>query len=402
VVYLVTTKHVWVPYEQADSALILPCVVDTAAGGGLEPFSLDRVFYLPGTNDAGYLIIGAVDVSSDAAIEPTAYLGAGSTIYMSRNNLYITKTRWENNPANGANGDAMEWEWGWRGGRQVTDIYRFSINGTNAAYSGMGAVSGMPINQYSMDEYNGYFRIATTDWEVGTLVTVLDKDMKMAGQTEYLAPGEWMHSMRFMGDMGYVVTFEMVDPLFTIDLKDPYNPKVLGELKIPGFSQYLHPVGDGLLMGIGRDTQEIYTRDHNGVETVVGFHDTGLKVSLFDVSDPYDPLEVSVLRLGQGWTEIAHNPRALMCDPSKNLYGFTFENWGDENNGWRQDFSALLIHVDAAAKTLSVAADLDTGDKFTTWNSRLCFIGGTLYLVHEQGLRAYDYNSFVLAGTLAF
>jgi hypothetical protein len=109
-----------------------------------------------------------------------------------------------------------------------------------------------------------------------------------------------------------------------------------------------------------------------------------------------------VLALGQGWTEVAHNPRALMCDSSRGLYGFTFESWGDERNGWRSNFSAFMIRVDAGAKTLSIAAELDTGDKFTPWNSRICFIGNTLYLVHEQGIRAYDYNTFALRGTISF
>jgi uncharacterized secreted protein with C-terminal beta-propeller domain len=395
VVYLVTNKYVWVPFEYADSELILPCVADTAAGGALEPLDLDRVFYLPGVEDSSYLIISAVNVNSGEAVETTAYLGAGNQIYMSRDNLYVTKTRWEETRSVvGADGpvvDTGRWS-----GRQFTDILRFAIDGTNIAYAGMGTVSGMPINQYSMDEYKGYFRIATTDWEVGTLVTVLGGDMKIAGQTGYMAPGEWMHSMRFMGDIGYVVTFEMVDPLFTIDLKDPYNPRVLGELKIPGFSQYLHPVGDGLLMGIGRDTQEMFVRDRDtGVETVVGFRDMGLKVSLFDVSDLYDPKEVSVLLLGEGWAEVAHNPRALMCDPGRGLYGFVMESWGNRHN-----VSALLIRVDG--RTLSIGADLDVGNNVYSWNSRLCFIGDTLYLVHEQGIRAYDYNTFRLLETLTF
>ena len=374
-VYLVTNKHVWAPYEQADSELIMPCFRDTAEE--FVPFDFDNMFYIPGAADSGYLLTGAVDLSRDEPFAPTAYLGAGSQLYMSRDAIYVTK-------------------WSWRDDKEQTDILRFAIDGTEITYTGMGTVDGSPINQYSMDEYNGFFRIATTQWGVGTRVTVLDAGMNAAGRTEPLEPDERMQSMRFMGDMGYVVTFQNTDPLFTIDLSDPYNPKVLGELKIPGFSQYLHPVGGGLLMGIGRDTQEIYTKDKNGVETVVGFRDVGLKVSLFDVSDPYNPKETDVLPLGEGWAEVSFNPRALMCDPSRGLYGFAVERW----NHIGQQFSALVLRVEGGR--LSVAADLAGEDKFTAWNSRMCFIGDTLYLIHYDGVRAYDYYTFGVIGKIAW
>jgi uncharacterized secreted protein with C-terminal beta-propeller domain len=390
-VYLITNKHVWsIPYEHADSEFILPCILDTAVSDDAAPIGLDRVYYLPGSEDASYLLIGALDITKNDPFEPAAYLGAGHVVYMSRDNLYIVKTRWEWERNLAARGDdTLDIAVSNRDGTTYTDILRFAIDGTRVTYTGMGSVNGMPINQYSMDEYNGYFRIATTDWQAGTLVTVFNSSMRLAGQTEYMAPGEWMFSMRFMGDMGYVVTFEMVDPLFTIDLSDPYNPIVLGELKIPGFSQYLHPVGKGLLMGIGRDTEEIYDADGN----VVNFRDTGLKISLFDVSDPYDPLEIDVLRLGQGWTEVAHNPRALMVDTTRGMYGFTFESW---DTNWTS-MLAMIVRVDGGK--LSVAADLPvTG----TWNSRLSFIGNTLYLTYQNGVSAYDYNAFHLMGTLRF
>jgi uncharacterized secreted protein with C-terminal beta-propeller domain len=393
VAYIVTNKHVWgIPYEQADSLYILPCYVDTGVSDEVSSVSLERIYYLPGTEDASYLIIGAVDIVNGGAFEPEAYLGAGNMVYMSRDNLYISVNRWEET------GDRDQW--GWDRGRMFTEVMRFAVSGTKVTYAGMGRVDGTPINQYSMDEYNGFFRIATTDWSAGTLVTVMDMDMRIAGQTGYMAPGEWMQSMRFMGDMGYVVTFEMVDPLFTIDLSDPYRPRVLGELKIPGFSQYLHPVGENLLMGIGRDTQEIYTRDRNGVETVTGFIDTGLKISLFDVSDPYDPLEVHVLTLGQGWTEVSHNPRALLADAARGLYGFTFDSW-DEN--WHNvSSSALIVSVDG--RNLSIAANIDITQPgyYYSWSSRLSFIGNTLYLTHQNGVAAYDYNTFSFMSSLTF
>ncbi|MDR0292818.1 MAG: beta-propeller domain-containing protein [Oscillospiraceae bacterium] len=376
-VYLVTNKHVWTPFDQADSEIIMPCVRDTAEEEELVPLDFDRIYYIPDTTDGSYLLVGAVNINGDEPFEPRAYLGAGSQIYMSPGALYVTKWRYDGNG-------------------EKTDILRFAIEGTEIYYTGMGTVDGSPLNQYSMDEYKGFFRIATTKWGAGTFVTVLDNGMYVVGQSVPLEPDERMQSMRFMGDMGYIVTFQNTDPLFTIDLSDPFNPKVLGELKIPGFSQYLHPAGDGLLLGIGRDTRELYTKDEYGNESVVGFRDVGIKVSLFDVSDPYNPKELDKLSLGEGWPEVAQNPRALMCDPSRGLYGFTMERWNTKNN----NFSALLLRVEGGR--LSIAADLDAGEKFSTYGSRLCFIGDTLYLIHERGVRAYDYYTFANTGALSF
>ena len=394
-IYLVTNKYIWnIPFDEADSPMIRPYCLDTAEGEEFTAIGLESIYYVPDTNDSSYLLIGAIDVYSDEPFAPKAYLGAGSNLYMSRDAMYIAQTKWVQ--LNPRSGDMVEW-W-WPTGGEKTDILRFAINGTDVSYTGTGSVVGSPINQYSMDEYNGYFRIATTDWNSGTYVTILNSaDMRTVGRTEPLAPGERMQSMRFTGDMGYVVTFENMDPLFTIDLTDPYNPRVLGELKIPGFSQYLHPVGNGLLLGIGRDTQETYTRDSRGVETVIGFIDTGIKVSLFDVSNPFDPREIDVLRLGEGWAEVSNNPRALMCDPSRNLYGFAMENWG--NRGY-WPVNALILNVENGK--ISVAATLKLEGYYGMYGSRLCYIGNTLYFVHETGVDIYAYNTFEKLGSLSF
>jgi uncharacterized secreted protein with C-terminal beta-propeller domain len=249
-----------------------------------------------------------------------------------------------------------------------------------------------------MDEYKGFFRIATTNWEKGTYVTVLKtSDMQTVGRTEPLAPGERMQSMRFVGDMGYVVTFRNMDPLFTIDLSDPYKPKVMGELKIPGFSQYLHPVGDGLMLGIGRDVQVTYTRDAAGTERIVGAIDVGLKASLFDVRNPFDPKEIDTLALGEGWTEVGSNPRALMCDASRGLYGFMMER--NDNNGYWVCDALLLCVVEGK---LSIGATLKPGGSLSQYGSRLCFIGNSLYIAHESGIIVYDYNSYIKLGSISF
>ncbi len=388
-VYMVTNKSVWgIPYNDAGADTILPFYRDTAET--FEPVAYDDIYYIPGSGDSSYLLVGSLNVNGDEPFEPTAYLGAGSQLYMSANAMYLTQTRYGEGREI-TDGDNVYWE----PSPERTEILRFDVADGQVLYSGSGTVDGSPISQYSMDEYDGFFRIATTAWNAGTYVTVLDADMNTVGRVGPLMPEERMQSMRFMGDLGYIVTFQNTDPLFTIDLSDPYNPTVLGELKIPGFSQYLHPVGDGLLLGIGRDTQELFTRDEFGVETVIGAQDVGLKVSLFDVSDPYNPREADVLRLGEGYAEVSYNPRALMCDSERGLYGFIMDRWNSANSYW----SAIILRVENGR--LSTAADLSQEGK-SNYNNRLCFIGDTLYLINGFGITAYDYNTFAELTTLSW
>lgn len=176
---------------------------------------------------------------------------------------------------------------------EKTVIHKIMINKGKLEYKTFGEVTGQVLNQFSMDEYDGYFRIATTkgrDWrfddELGesySNVYVLDEDMKVVGALEKLAKDEEIYSARFMGKRAYLVTFKQMDPFFAIDLSDPLNPKVLGELKMPGFSEYLHPYDENTIIGLGRETSET---KWGGVTR------EGVKLSLFDVSDVSNPKEI--------------------------------------------------------------------------------------------------------------
>ncbi len=164
-----------------------------------------------------------------------------------------------------------------------------------------GSVPGWVVNQFSMDENEGYFRIATTTghaWGVATSknnVYVLDDEMKIVGTLEDLAPGEQIYSARFMGDRLYLVTFKKVDPLFVIDLSEPTAPKVLGKLKIPGYSDYLHPYDETHVIGLGKDAVDAEEGNFAWYQ--------GVKLSLFDVSDVEHPVEVAKLEIGDRGTD---------------------------------------------------------------------------------------------------
>ena len=198
---------------------------------------------------------------------------------------------------------------------EKTVIHKIAISEGDLNYKAVGEVPGVILNQFSMDEDKGYFRIATTknrQWssfsnssESYNNIYVLDEKMKIVGKVEKLAEGEKIYSVRFMQDRAYLVTFKQIDPLFVIDLKDPTNPKVLGELKIPGFSSYLHPYDETTLIGLGKDS---------------GNWDAGLKLSLFDVSDVKNPKEIdNYIFEGRGNSIALNDHKAFLFSREKNL-----------------------------------------------------------------------------------
>ena len=166
----------------------------------------------------------------------TVMMGGASTMYVSQNNMYVTYPTWTDNG-------------------EYTSIYRVSINGTQLTFEAQGSVPGYTINQYSMDEYNGYFRVATNWWQGNTEINniyVLDSNLSIVGKLEGLAPNENLYASRFINDTCYLVTSNQTDPFFVIDLSNPEAPRVAGELQIPGYSSYLQPYDANHIIGIRR------------------------------------------------------------------------------------------------------------------------------------------------------
>jgi uncharacterized secreted protein with C-terminal beta-propeller domain len=244
-----------------------------------------------------YHTIASIDVQADDAklTTETFLLDEGSSIYVSPTNLYLTSEGW------------------WR----ETRITKISIEDGEITFKANGTVPGYVLNQFSMDEHEGYFRIATTGTNQGRRegnnVFVMDSELNIVGSVEGLAEGEQIYSSRFMGDRCYLVTFKITDPLFTIDLSDPENPEVLGALKIPGFSTYLHPYDENIIIGIGKETIE----DKWGEIA----WQQGVKISLFDVSDVTDPKELAKLEIGDRGTEsnALYDHHAFLFSKARNL-----------------------------------------------------------------------------------
>ncbi len=269
---------------------------------GVKEISATDVYYSD-VSDYSYAFttIIAVNVQNDDQ-EPTLkefLLGTMSNLYVSLNNIYITF------PKNGN-----------------TFISRIRIDENEIDIGASGEVPGYVLNQFSMDEHESYFRIATTTRHVwGTWgeassknnVYVLDMNLDIVGRLEDLAPGETIYSARFMDSRCYLVTFKKVDPLFVIDLEDPRNPRVLGQLKITGYSDYLHPYDESHIIGIGKETEAADEGDFAWYQ--------GVKISLFDVSDVEDPKEIDKYEIGDRGTDspILTDHKALLFDKSKNL-----------------------------------------------------------------------------------
>lgn len=384
-----------------DSQVILPRYNNTVYTNGKgkrteETINATSIKFFPDSRESAFIMVGALDLSGKEQSTPRAYFGGGENFYMNTENIIIACQNWGN--------DGSE-----------TDIYKFTVSGLQVAYTEKGKVSGYPLNQYSMDMYKGNFRIATTDWSNGNHMYVLGPDMQKIGSVLGMAKGEQIRSVRFMDDIAYMVTFRNMDPLFAIDLSDPTKPTVLGELKIPGFSQYLHPIGEGLLVGFGRDTEAVISM-RSGKPEVTGFRDIGLKISLFDVSNPKDPQEISKLTYSDEnfYSEAFTNPRAIMVDSKKSCFGFPLLGYDGDIDNIELDkiwYGGMLISI-VNGKELKETTQLVHG-RFSEDNikdvyyiepedytTRMVYIGDTLYMLGVNKITAFSYSSFETLASL--
>ena len=248
-------------------------------------------------------------------------IGNSQNMYVSKNNIYLTTSSYEYIESNIFNGRVFP------DYIQNTIIHKISINNGKIKYISKGEVPGHILNQFSMDEYNNYFRIATTVgnvWEQETKsknnIYILDKNMNLISKIENIAPGEKIYSARFMGEKAYLVTFKKVDPFFTIDLSDPNDPKILGKLKIPGYSDYLHPYDENHIIGIGKDTVEALESQKESRNLDFAWYQ-GIKIALFDVTDFDNPQIVSQVVIGDRGTNspALYDHKAFLFDKEKGL-----------------------------------------------------------------------------------
>ena len=271
-----------------------------------------------------------------------------------------------------------------------TAIHRFDLSDpAEPAYDATATVRGNLINQFAMSEYDGHLRIAATNWRTWpteSSVTVFDvgDDLKEVGKVTGLGPTESIFAVRFLGDRGFVVTFRQVDPLYVLDLSDPSAPAVTGELKIPGFSRYLHPLGGGLLLGVGQDA-----------DPETGWAE-GLQVSLFDVSDPAAPAQIARLPLGQAESAAEFDHRAFTYHD-----GVAYLPAQASTNRWwvePGDPEGVLYAVRVGERSLSLAATLP----FPSSPLRSVPVAEQLHVLSNADVRTFDLDTHAELGASTY
>lgn len=402
---------------------MLPTIIDTKKGKtATRTMSVTDVSYLPDFVEPDYVVVASLNLQNpDKALTTKAYLGAGELVYSSLNNLYLSASKYnfDNSTADAIPQDIVS-----------TQIYKFNIDKGAVNFAAVGQVPGTALNRFSMDEHGDYFRIATTtqNWANGTNTStnalfVLDKTMQTVGELEDLAKGERIYSTRFMGNRCYIVTFKQVDPLFAIDLSVPEKPFVAGELKIPGYSEYLHPYDENHLIGFGHDATT-YNYGYGDVSIPLG-----LKMALFDVSDMNSPKELYSVKIGDKGTNtpLTYDAKALYWDAEKKLFGFPVDlhelpKGSDSanpsvygNSVWQ---GAYIYEVtpekgfNMKAKLSQIPADVSPVkyeygsywdfDATNLFVDRILRIENNLYTLSNNQLNIYDLENFYKIESLAF
>jgi uncharacterized secreted protein with C-terminal beta-propeller domain len=329
---------------------------------------------------SGFTTLSLVTLAPDALdiADSTGVFADGDIVYSSGAATYVATTRWQ---------DPVLFERGERPEGVKTQIHKFSLSPSGADYRASGEVPGYMLSQWSMSEYDGYLRVASTDspqwWdgpESESMVTVLDTagdELVVVGSVDGLGRGERIYSVRFFADRGYVVTFRQVDPLYVIDLSNPKDPSVEGELKIPGYSAYLHPITGGHLLGVGQDA------DLDG-------RTLGLQASLFDVSDPNDPERTDRFTMKGAQSELEWDHHAFLHDPSSGLTVFPYQRW-DESKGGPPPTGALVLDVtEAGIRNAGVISHDQNGSGWWMPIRRTLVIDGHIVTVSDGGVMVSD------------
>ena len=275
-----------------------------------------------------------------------------------------------------------------------TVLKRFAVKGMDISYVGSNSVPGRLINQFAMDEDKGILRIAYTTDNNTNAVATFDKQMNTLGNLEGLAKGEQIYSVRFMGDKLYLVTFKQVDPFFVIDMKNPKQPTVLGYLKIPGYSSYLHPVDDTHILEFGNDV----------TLTSQNVRNAGVKIAMFDVSDVKQPKQISNVIIGEAgtYTPLNYDHKALLYNGAKKYFGFPIEvvkqKKENNSNSWATTqtvFQGAYIYEimpDFKLQLKGTVTHIPAGKEYAyEYNKniqRLLYIGDVIYTVSPESIYA--------------
>ncbi len=395
-IYLISNCSINISEIKKDDPTTFVPVTET--NGVCEAVPADSIYrYEEEEYTNQYTVIGAFNYKDGTLSDTASLLGGTDNIYCSQGNIIL------------ADADYNSYDSSEEGSysQNNTIVSRLEIKQGQIEYKATGEVEGTLENQFYIDEHNGYFRFVTTVNTIETKkssfdntddmvvvyevdntyarLTVLDSELKTVGEIKDLAKGERVYSVRFMGDIAYFVTFRQTDPLFSVDLSDPENPQVLGELKIPGFSEYMYPYGDGKLLGFGMDADENTGRT------------TYLKLSMFNITDPANVTEDDKTLIdGYAYSPALSDHKAMLVSSDKNLIGFAaIDNY---------DNIKYLIYKYTGdgferVATLSIK---DGYNYYAMTDVRGLFIDDAFYVVSESVLQIYDVNTFLQVSNIEF
>ncbi|MFC3769637.1 beta-propeller domain-containing protein [Paenibacillus sp. GCM10012303] len=447
-VYLITNKNARYSFiakspsgaaTEDEAKKHAPSYRDTAVSDEWKAIDYGEIRYFPDSPEANYMLIGGFNLSRPGqAMDVSAYLGSGQNVFASENNLYAAVSKTEpirimpaetrhDSAAPATPGPDARIQ-GWvepPAYERKTVVYKFRLEQGKTKFVTQGDVPGAVLNQFSMDEHNGIFRIATTTGDMwrtdentskNNLYT-LDEALKPLGKIEGIAPGERIYSVRFMGNRAYMVTFKNTDPLFALDLTNPANPTVLGALKIPGFSDYLHPYDENHLIGFGKETVEVPVKGVKNPNPATMVYVQGMKLSLFDVTDVSNPVEKHKEVIGSRGTdsELLRNHKALLYSKENNLLAFpvtVYESTDSATDGFTTG-SGKFSFQGAYVYRLDLQSGFDRKASITHiseeekkkagngWYGsdrnveRILYIGDTLYTLSKGMIKANDLSTFV-------
>lgn len=340
----------WGNIQRNDPKTYVPMVED-------EVIANDDIFLPPFPKGCDYEVVTAVDLAEpDEISDSKAIFTTGGSLYVSNQHIYYYEQEWKDYS------DTC-----------TTTIRKIAYHDGKLEAKGQGSVKGYINDSFSIDEYDGYLRVVTTAGDEENIVYVLDEKLKTAGKIKDLAPGERVYSARFFGDTGYFVTFRETDPLFSVDFSDPEHPKILGKLKIPGFSEYLHFYGENRLLGIGMDVD---------AETQVT---EGVKLSMFDISDKGDVKETDTYVIENLFgTDVAYDYKGVLVDVGKNLIGFA----GYADGGQKY----YLFSYDDGEGFQCLLEEATNGKGIRA--PRGLYIGEVLYVVEGNIIEAYSLQTY--------
>ncbi|MBQ6456141.1 MAG: beta-propeller domain-containing protein [Mogibacterium sp.] len=352
-VYLVTSDYVY------KGGRTVPKVY---TDGEYSDMDASDICCVPDPQKSTYVVLGAIDITSGAQgkCKTHAVFGASEDIYCNDHNLYSAAFEWDSDKQT-----------------SYTRIVRASLDGLNIRFNATARVRGAIKDQFSMDEKDGCLRIATTSQRDGMDVNnlfVLDESLKETGKLTGFARNESIKSVRYIGDKAYVITYEQIDPLFIIDLSDPSQPSIDGEVKIDGFSSLLIPAGEGRLLGIG------YATGDNGYG---GEYAAGLKLALFDISDPSEPKVLDSKEFQDMNSPAQSTHKALTVNTREGWYAIPYEVW----HTIEPEESDVII-IEEGAEDAEVQSGNNAEVMMPSYESR--FETGVLVFGAEDSLTVYD------------